>query len=106
MATAPARILLLLASGLACTPAGAASAGQTQEQLRALQDRIERVSREVGNDAIERDRLAHDLRDAEVAGAAARAQLEGGLPRGSAPTAPPPAPPPPPPTRNPPPRPR
>ncbi|HEX9472895.1 MAG TPA: peptidoglycan DD-metalloendopeptidase family protein, partial [Steroidobacteraceae bacterium] len=87
MATAPARILLLLASGLACTPAGAASAGQTQEQLRALQDRIERVSREVGNDAIERDRLAHDLRDAEVAVAATRAELEGVLAQESAHTA-------------------
>src|SRR5258706_13944457 len=85
MATAPARILLLpllllvLGSGLACEPAGAASAGQTQEQLRALQDRIERVSREVGRDAIERDRLAHNLRDAEVAVAATRAAQEGVL---------------------------
>src|SRR5258706_9642316 len=98
MATAPARILLLpllllvLGSGLACEPAGAASAGQTQEQLRALQDRIERVSREVGRDAIERDRLAHNLRDAEVAVAATRAELEGGLPQESAPPARPPAP--------------
>jgi uncharacterized protein (UPF0335 family) len=64
MATAHARIPLLLALGLACGPALAASAGQTQEQLRALQERIERVSQEVGRDAIERDRLAHNLRDA------------------------------------------
>jgi septal ring factor EnvC (AmiA/AmiB activator) len=80
MATAPARILLLpvvLMLGLACERARGASAGQTQEQLRALQDRIERVSREVGRDAVERDRLAHNLRDAEVAVAATRADLEG-----------------------------
>ena len=81
MATAPARILLLLPVvlmlGLACERARGASAGQTQEQLRALQDRIERVSREVGRDAVERDRLAHNLRDAEVAVAATRADLEG-----------------------------
>jgi septal ring factor EnvC (AmiA/AmiB activator) len=81
MATAPARILLLLLVvlmlGLACERARGASAGQTQEQLRALQDRIERVSREVGRDAVERDHLAHNLRDAEVAVAATRADLEG-----------------------------
>jgi murein hydrolase activator len=78
MATARAGILLLLlVLGLACERALAASAGQTQEQLRALQERIERVSREVGRDAVERDRLAHNLRDAEVAVAATRADLEG-----------------------------
>jgi septal ring factor EnvC (AmiA/AmiB activator) len=84
MATARARILLLLALGLASERALAASAGQTQEQLRALQERIERVSREVGRDAVERDRLAHNLRDAEVAVAATRADLEGVLAQESA----------------------
>ena len=71
-----AAVLLLLA--LAAAPAAwAASAGQTAAQLKALRERIERISREVGRDAVEKDRLAAKLRDAEVAVAAARSDLEG-----------------------------
>ncbi len=82
MASARPLILLLVAlSLLPCGPgpgsAVAASADQTQAQLRALKDRIERVSREVGRDAIERDRLARNLRSAELAVAAAQSELEG-----------------------------
>lgn len=69
-------LLLLLPSGLTAGRAGAASADQTQAELRALKERIERVSREVGRDAVERDRLARKLRAAELAAAAARSELD------------------------------
>jgi murein hydrolase activator len=79
----PARTLLLLLRALVLAPlaampgaAGAASASQAEAQLHALQERIERVSREVGRDALERDRLARNLRSAELAVAAARSELE------------------------------
>lgn len=78
MRSCPAAVLLWLA--LATVPpaaSGAASAGQTAAQLRELRERIERVSREVGRDALEKDRLATTLRDAEMAVAAARHDLEG-----------------------------
>lgn len=70
---------LLLLAGLAA-PGSAGAAGneqsQTQAQLRALKDRIEKVSRDVSRDAIERDRLARNLRTAELAVAATRSDLE------------------------------
>ena len=69
-------LLLLLPSGLTAGRAGAAAADQTQAELRALKERIERVSREVGRDAVERDRLARKLRAAELAAAAARSELD------------------------------
>ena len=69
-------LLLLLPSGLTAGRAGAAAADQTQAELRALKERIERVSREVGRDAVERDRLARKLRTAELAAAAARSELD------------------------------
>ena len=68
--------LLLLATGAAPGGGRAASADQTQAQLRALKERIERVSRDVGRDALERDRLARNLRTAELAVATARSELE------------------------------
>ena len=79
MPIARAWILPLLALGLAGEQLLAANTGETQAQLRALQQRIERVSQEVGRDAIERDRLARNLRDAEVAVAATRHDLDGVL---------------------------
>jgi murein hydrolase activator len=70
-------ILLVLSSlGPLCAPAATPSADQTQAQLRALKERIERVSRDVGRDAVERDRLARNLRSAELAVAAAQADLD------------------------------
>lgn len=69
-------LLLVLALSLEqALPLWAASAGQTAEQLRSLRERIERVSREVGRDALEKDRLARTLRDAELAVTGARAEL-------------------------------
>src|SRR5664279_1001027 len=52
------------------------SAGQTEAQLRALRERIERVSQEVGRDALASDRQAQSLRSAELEVAAARRALE------------------------------
>jgi len=69
---------LLLAALAVLRPVGAVSAdqSQTQAQLRSLKERIERVSRDVSRDAIERDRLARNLRSAELAVAATRSDLE------------------------------
>jgi len=72
-------LLILLAAwplGPVRAPAAAPSADQTQAQLRALKERIERVSRDVGRDAVEKDRLARNLRSAELAVAAAQSDLE------------------------------
>ena len=69
-------LLLLTPAGLTAGRAGATSAGQTQAELRSLRERIERVSREVGRDAVERDRLARNLREAELAAAAAQSELD------------------------------
>jgi len=74
----PGTVVLLLWALAAAPPlAVAASAGQTASQLAELRERIERVSREVGRDALEKDRLAAKLRDAELAVAAARRDLDG-----------------------------
>jgi septal ring factor EnvC (AmiA/AmiB activator) len=70
------RLLPALLGVLGPLLAAAADPGQTQAQLRSLKERIERVSREVGQDAIERDRLARNLRSAELAVAATRADLD------------------------------
>ncbi len=77
-AARPGLLALLVLAGLPATPglAGAATAGQTQAQLRALKERIERVSRDVSRDAVERDRLARNLRNAELAVSATRSNLE------------------------------
>lgn len=69
-------LLLLLPMGPPRAAAATPSADQTQAQLRALKERIERVSRDVGRDAVERDRLARNLRSAELAAVAARTELE------------------------------
>jgi septal ring factor EnvC (AmiA/AmiB activator) len=69
-------LLLLTPAGLTAGRAAATSAGQTQAQLQTLRERIERVSREVGRDAVERDRLARNLRAAELAAAAAQSELD------------------------------
>ncbi|MGH8254106.1 MAG: murein hydrolase activator EnvC family protein [Steroidobacteraceae bacterium] len=56
--------------------AAAADRSQTQAQLRSLKERIERVSKDVSRDAIERDKLARNLRSAELAVASTRSDLE------------------------------
>lgn len=67
---------LLWPLGASRAPAAAPSADQTQAQLRALKERIERVSRDVGRDALEKDRLARNLRSAELAVADAQSEVE------------------------------
>ena len=69
-------LLLLWSFGSQLPAAAAPSADQTQAQLRALKERIERVSRDVSRDAVERDRLAKNLRSAELAVSAARTDLD------------------------------
>src|SRR5579862_780603 len=69
-------LLVVLSLGPPSAPAAAPSADQTQAQLRALKERIERVSRDVGRDAVERDRLARNLRSAELAVAGAQSELD------------------------------
>lgn len=69
-------LLVLWPLGPPGAPAAAPSADQTQAQLRALKERIERVSRDVGRDALEKDRLARNLRSAELAVAAAQTDLD------------------------------
>jgi chromosome segregation ATPase len=56
--------------------AAPADQSQTQAQLRSLKERIERVSQDVSRDAVERDRLARNLRTAELAVASSRSDLE------------------------------
>jgi septal ring factor EnvC (AmiA/AmiB activator) len=56
-------------------PAATPSADRTQVQLQALKERIERVTRDVGRDAVEKDRLARNLRSAELAVAGAQTEL-------------------------------
>ena len=69
-------LLILWPLGAPRAPAAAPSADRTQAQLRALKERIERISRDVGRDAVERDRLARNLRSAELAVAAAQTDLD------------------------------
>ena len=72
----PLLLAALAASGLRPACAAASEQSQTQAQLRALKERIEKVSRDVSRDAVERDRLARNLRTAELAVAATRSDLE------------------------------
>jgi len=55
--------------------AAAASSRQTEAELRTIKERIERVTRELGKDAAERDRLAKGLREAELSIAVVRGEL-------------------------------
>ncbi len=70
-------LLLWLLAAVMPPAAAAGTAGQTASDLVRLRERIERVSREVGRDALEKDRLAANLRDAELAVASARRDLDG-----------------------------
>jgi septal ring factor EnvC (AmiA/AmiB activator) len=72
----PALIAILLA--LLAAPAGrldAAAPGRTEADLRALRERIDRITQQVSRDALERDRLSGDLRAAELALGQARDDL-------------------------------
>ena len=57
-------------------PKAATRSAATEAELAALKERIEQVSREVGRDAVQRDRLLQELRAAELAVGSARQGLE------------------------------
>jgi septal ring factor EnvC (AmiA/AmiB activator) len=78
---APAAAMLLLVSlGGAYGATGAAArsdadARKTEEQLQAIKSEIERVTREVSAEQVERDRLTRELKSAELSVAKARDEL-------------------------------
>jgi murein hydrolase activator len=76
------RIVIVVLSLLSCTmlPFKATGAAQpdrkrTEASLRSVTERIERIQRQVQQDAVEKDRINRDLREAERAVASAQGQL-------------------------------
>jgi septal ring factor EnvC (AmiA/AmiB activator) len=65
----------LLTALLCAAPAPAATQAKTEAELRALRDKINRVTQQVSQDALERDRLSGNLRSAELSLNQARDQL-------------------------------
>ncbi|MFI4913725.1 MAG: murein hydrolase activator EnvC family protein [Steroidobacterales bacterium] len=70
MAAALAATTLLLAAA-----AAGAAGGRSEAELKVLRAQIERITQQVSRDALERDRLSRNLRDAEVSLGAARSEL-------------------------------
>ncbi|MEJ0099881.1 MAG: peptidoglycan DD-metalloendopeptidase family protein [Pseudomonadota bacterium] len=66
--------ILLLAAALAL-PAAQQNRKRTEQDLRTVTDRIERVQRQVAQDAVDKDRMNRDLREAERSVAKARGSL-------------------------------
>jgi septal ring factor EnvC (AmiA/AmiB activator) len=65
-----------LAAGLALAGAvPAASVRQTESELKSIREQIEKISREVSHDALERDQLSKSLRAAELSVGEARQSL-------------------------------
>ena len=56
-------------------PAAQPDRARTEANLKELKDRIDRIQRQVQNDAIEKDRLTRDLREAEQSAAKAQGEL-------------------------------
>ncbi len=56
-------------------PLQAATPKKTEAELRSLREKIERVTRQVSQDAVERDRLSASLRSAELSLGQARGEL-------------------------------
>ena len=72
----PLYIAILIAlMALPATLAGAAAAGKTEAELRALREKIDRITQQVSRDALERDRLSGSLKAAELSVGQARAEL-------------------------------
>jgi septal ring factor EnvC (AmiA/AmiB activator) len=74
----PAFLGLLLVIGLPAPAAAApteADARKTEEQLQAVKSEIERITREVSEEQVERDRLTRELRASELSVGKARAAL-------------------------------
>jgi septal ring factor EnvC (AmiA/AmiB activator) len=60
------RLALTLAAAALAASALAATPQRTEAQLRALREKIERMTQQVSRDAVQRDRLSADLRAAEL----------------------------------------
>jgi murein hydrolase activator len=74
----PALLALLCGSPLpAAAPHPEADARKAEEQLQAVKSEIERVTREVSESQVERDRLTRELRSAELSVGKARDNLAG-----------------------------
>jgi murein hydrolase activator len=77
----PALLALLALCGVPglASPAGQpeADARKTEAELQAVKSEIDRVSRQVSEEQVERDRLSKELRSAEVSVGKARENLEG-----------------------------
>jgi murein hydrolase activator len=72
----PLLIAILIAlMALPASLAGAAAAGKTEAELRALREKIDRITQQVSRDALERDRLSGSLKAAELSVGQARAEL-------------------------------
>ncbi len=73
-------LLVLIAAcafgGLCGAPAPGAERSRTEADLKAISSQIEKVRQEVRRNAVERDRLARDLADAEGSVAKTRTELE------------------------------
>ena len=77
-----ARLLVLLALSAGPAPALAAvqpeaDARKTEAELQAVKSEIERVSRQVSAEQVERDRVSRELRSAEISVGRAREGLDG-----------------------------
>jgi septal ring factor EnvC (AmiA/AmiB activator) len=57
-------------------PLDAAAQGKTEAELRALREKIDRITQQVSRDALERDRLSGNLRAAELSLGRARGELD------------------------------
>jgi septal ring factor EnvC (AmiA/AmiB activator) len=67
MSLSPPGLAILIMLSLGCAGLTLAATPQrTQSELRALRERIERITRQVSRDAVERDRLSSNLRAAEL----------------------------------------
>jgi septal ring factor EnvC (AmiA/AmiB activator) len=66
-------LLITLALALSC--AFAATPQKTEAQLRALRQKIERITQQVSRDAVQRDRLSASLRAAELSVGQARGEM-------------------------------
>ncbi len=77
LAAAVLALLTLCAPGRS-VPAGQseADARKTEAELQAVKSEIERVSRQVGEEQVQRDRLSRELRSAEISVAKAREGLD------------------------------
>ena len=72
----PAFVAILVAlMAVPAAPLDAAASGKTEAELRALREKIDRISEQVSRDALERDRLSGNLRAAELSLGQARDAL-------------------------------